>query len=149
MIWILNLNCSIDDCWQLNVVRHCCLFELRSFADFRWVVKFDNRYSIFFFKIEVSWSYSFKWFLTFVLRISKTFAVVRLTEKNRCIHRIILLISCSQNIFKFNYYIFESNDWFCFIKNLNLIYVNTKQKSIKTAFYISHQWRNKNLKSVV
>ena len=139
MIWILNLNCSIDDRWQLNVVRHCCLFELKSFVDFCWIIKFDSRYSISFFKIEVFWDYSFRWFLTFVFRISKVFAVVRLIEKNRCIHRIALLISCFQNIFKFNCYILESNDWFCFIKNLNLIYVSTKQKSIKTAFYISHQ----------
>ena len=149
MIWILNLNCSIDDRWQLDIVRHCCLFELKSFVNFRWIVKFDSRYSIFFFKIEVFWSYSFKWFVTFVLRISKAFAVVRLIEKNRCIHRITLLISCSQNIFKFKCYIFESNDWFYLIKNLSLIYVSTKQKSTKIVFNISHQWRNKNLKFIV
>ena len=149
MTWILNLNCSIGDRWQLNVVRHCCLFELKSFAGFRWVVRFGSRYSIFFFKVEVSWGYSFRWFLAFVFRISKIFVVVRLTERNRCIHRIILLISCFQNTFKFNCYIFESNNWFCFIKNLNLIYVSTEQKSIKIVFYINHQWRNKNLKPVV
>ena len=91
----------------------------------------------FFFKIEFFWNYSFKLFMIFVFRISKIFVVVRLIKKNRCIHRIILLISCFQNIFKFNCYIFESNNWFCFIKNLNFIYVNTKQKNIKIVFNIN------------
>ena len=45
MAWILSLNCSIGDRWQLNVVRHCCLFELESSADLRWVVRPDSRYT--------------------------------------------------------------------------------------------------------
>ena len=81
MTWILNLNCSIDDRWQLNVVRHCCLFELKSFVDFCWIIKFNNRYSIFFFKIEIFWNYSFRWFVTFVLRINDVIKIWNLLCK--------------------------------------------------------------------
>ena len=144
----LNSESELFDRRSLTIRCRATLLFIRTRV-IRWFSLSSKIWQSLQLKAEVPWDYSFRWFLTFVFRISETFAVVRLIEKNRCIYRIILLISYFQNIFKFNCYIFESNDWFCFIKNLNLIYVSTEQKSIKIAFYISHQWRNKNLKSVV
>ena len=137
----LNSEFELLDRRSLTIKCRATLLFIRV-KIIRWFLlnnKIWQSLQYFFFKVEIFWDYSFRWFLIFVFRISETSAVVRLIERNRCIHRIALLTSCFQNIFKFNCYIFESNDWFCFIKNLNLIYVSTEQKSIKTAFYISHQ----------
>ena len=46
MAWILGLNCSIGDRWQLGVVRHCCLFGLGPSAGLRWVVRPGSRYNL-------------------------------------------------------------------------------------------------------
>ena len=42
---IHGLDCSIGDRWQLGVLRHCYLFESGSFADFRWIIRLDRRYT--------------------------------------------------------------------------------------------------------